>query len=450
MKSSTRYTAIIVDDDDPGEGSPRVRERSGPATTGAFTRIIAVANQKGGVGKTDLTVNLVCQLASSGKRVLLIDMDPQANATTTSWAQRPRSRRPPQTFCSTTTSRSATCCIRDCRENLDVAPASGDLERVPDPTRERHQHAVQAEEEAEGAQGRPEYDFVVIDTPPSLGILTVNTLTAANQVLIPVQTQYFAMEGVVQLLETVQKVKEDINPGLEVLGAVLTLYDRRTLLSKRGRGEGSERLHRRDGLHHRHPGQRQACRGAELPQVDLRVRLRLQRSEGRTGSLPRRYWVASRPRRRPAHPSEEGQQTAASHFAPSVPSGRPGVPFPIPRPGRTTVDSSSRPTSYNDVFFRKRSESRPSSSSPDAGPRGGTGNVRQPFGRRTGCRSAYSRRTRPPRIKSRWLLPQPPPNRGTASIDNRVSSSGARAPGGGLSPARCSHGGGTGESAGSP
>jgi chromosome partitioning protein len=77
-----------------------------------------------------------------------------------------------------------------------------------------------------------EYDYVVIDTPPSLGILTVNTLTAANQVLIPVQTQYFAMEGVVQLLETVRKVKEDINPGLEVLGAVLTLYDRRTLLSR--------------------------------------------------------------------------------------------------------------------------------------------------------------------------------------------------------------------------
>src|SRR5208283_6124795 len=77
-----------------------------------------------------------------------------------------------------------------------------------------------------------EYDYVVIDTPPSLGILTVNTLTAANEVLIPVQTQYFAMEGVVQLLETVHKIKEDINPALTVLGAVLTLYDRRTLLSR--------------------------------------------------------------------------------------------------------------------------------------------------------------------------------------------------------------------------
>jgi chromosome partitioning protein len=81
------------------------------------------------------------------------------------------------------------------------------------------------------------YEYVLIDTPPSLGILTVNSLTASNQVLIPVQAQYFAMEGVVQLLETVHKIREDINPSLEVLGAVLTLYDRRTLLSREVEGK---------------------------------------------------------------------------------------------------------------------------------------------------------------------------------------------------------------------
>ncbi len=214
------------------EKVPHGREPSGTATTGTFTTIIAVANQKGGVGKTDLTVNLACQLAASGKRVLLIDMDPQANATSYLVG--------PETQIDKTTAdllleddvSLEDVLIKGCRENLDVAPASGDLSacqiRLANDINMQFKLKKKLKDLKEGL----EYDYVVIDTPPSLGILTVNTLTAANQVLIPVQTQYFAMEGVVQLLDTVKKVKEDINPGLEVLGAVLTLYDRRTLLAR--------------------------------------------------------------------------------------------------------------------------------------------------------------------------------------------------------------------------
>jgi chromosome partitioning protein len=203
------------------------------STAGGFTRIIAVANQKGGVGKTDLTVNISCQLASAGKKVLLMDMDPQANAT--DYLVSPETQ-----FVKTTADlllddsvSLADILIRDCRENLDVAPADGNLSACQiglanDINMQfKLKKKLKAVKEEEGG-----YDFVVIDTPPSLGLLTVNALTVANQVLIPVQTQYFAMDGVVQLLETVAKLKEDINPGLEILGAVLTLYDRRTLIAK--------------------------------------------------------------------------------------------------------------------------------------------------------------------------------------------------------------------------
>jgi len=197
------------------------------------TKIIAVANQKGGVGKTDLTVNISCQLASLGNRVLLIDMDPQANATTYLVA-------PEIPIVKTTADllleESLTLedvVIRDCRENLDFVPSDVSLSAcqiklandIGMQFKLRRKLKVLTE-------GSPAYDYVLIDTPPSLGLLTVNTLTAASRVIIPVQTQYLAMEGVVQLEETIHKVKEDINPGLNILGAVLTLYDRRTLISR--------------------------------------------------------------------------------------------------------------------------------------------------------------------------------------------------------------------------
>ena len=197
------------------------------------TKIIAVANQKGGVGKTDLTVNICSQLASLGKRVLLIDMDPQANATTYLVS--------PDVPISKTTAdllleeslALEDVVIRNCRENLDVVPSDVTLSACQIKLANDIGMQFKLKRKMKAlVDGSSFYDYVLIDTPPSLGLLTVNTLTAASRVIIPIQTQYLAMEGVVQLEETIQKVKEDINPGLGILGAVLTLYDRRTLISR--------------------------------------------------------------------------------------------------------------------------------------------------------------------------------------------------------------------------
>ena len=202
------------------------------------TKIIAVANQKGGVGKTDLTVNISCQLASLGKRVLLIDMDPQANATVYLV--------PPDTEIVKTTAdllldeelTLEDVVIRNCRENLDIIPSDVSLSACQIKLANDISMQFKLRKKLKTlVEGSSLYDYVLIDTPPSLGLLTVNTLTAATRVIIPIQTHYLAMEGVVQLEETIKKVKEDINPGLGILGAVLTLYDRRTLISKEVEGK---------------------------------------------------------------------------------------------------------------------------------------------------------------------------------------------------------------------
>jgi len=203
------------------------------ATKGDTVRIIAVANQKGGVGKTDLTVNVSCQLASAGKRVLLLDMDPQANATDYLVS--------PDTPIGMTAADLLLddsvgledVMIENCREKLDIIPShsslsSSQIKLVNDVNM---QFKLKRKLKAL-VDGDRHYDFVLIDTPPSLGLLTVNTLTAATEVIIPVQTQYFAMDGVVQLQDTIKRVKEDINPNLKVLGVVLTMYDTRTLISR--------------------------------------------------------------------------------------------------------------------------------------------------------------------------------------------------------------------------
>ena len=197
------------------------------------TKIIAVANQKGGVGKTDLTVNISYQLASLGNRVLLIDMDPQANATTYLVAHDTPILRTTADLLLEESLTLEDVVIKNCRENLDVVPSDVSLSACQIKLANDIGMQFKLKRKLKVlTEGSPVYDYVLIDTPPSLGLLTVNTLTAASQVIIPIQTQYLAMEGVVQLEETIQKVKEDINPGLDILGAVLTLYDRRTLISR--------------------------------------------------------------------------------------------------------------------------------------------------------------------------------------------------------------------------
>ncbi|USN53289.1 MAG: ParA family protein [Candidatus Nomurabacteria bacterium] len=193
-----------------------------------MARIISIVNQKGGVGKTTTAINLGAYLAHYGARVLLIDLDPQANATSGLGIKHRELE-------------------RGVYETLLGAAA---LSEIIQPTAHDRYHIAPATVSLAGANvelvnmdGRegqldraiPEiaeqYDYVLIDNPPSLGMLTINGLTAAREVLIPVQCEYLALEGLSQLLETIQLVKESIQPNVEVLGAVLTMYDSRYKLS---------------------------------------------------------------------------------------------------------------------------------------------------------------------------------------------------------------------------
>ena len=203
-------------------------ESAGAAPPLVLPRVLAVANQKGGVGKTTTAVNLGAALAEAGFRLLVVDLDPQGNATT-GLGLNPRD-----------VSGSIYDVIlndvplEDCVEptsvkNLFVAPATIDLagaeiELVSQMSRElRLKKAIDAV--------RDLYDLVLIDCPPSLGLLTVNGLAAADDVLVPIQCEYYALEGLGQLLRNVALVQSNLNPGLEVRGIVLTMYDARTKLA---------------------------------------------------------------------------------------------------------------------------------------------------------------------------------------------------------------------------
>jgi len=193
-----------------------------------MARIIAIANQKGGVGKTTTAVNLSACLAEKGKRVLLMDVDPQGNSTsgmgidkntikTSSYDIMINGIDPKQAV------------VKTMINTLDMIPANIDLvgaevELVSKIARE--QILKQALKEI-----RKNYDFIFMDCPPSLGLITVNALTAADKILVPIQCEYYALEGLSQLLNTIKLVKTSLNPSLEVEGVVLTMFDGRTNLS---------------------------------------------------------------------------------------------------------------------------------------------------------------------------------------------------------------------------
>ena len=191
-------------------------------------RTIAVSNQKGGVGKTTTAINLAASLAALDRRVLLLDLDPQSNATSGMGFSRSRERRDAYDVLSGTPAADAIC--ETAFPNLWLLPSGRDLvgaeiELVNEPERE---HKLRAALEPV----RDRFDFVLIDCPPSLSLLTVNALSASDSVLIPMQTEYFALEGVSELLETVERVRASFNPALTVEGIVLTMYDERTNLGR--------------------------------------------------------------------------------------------------------------------------------------------------------------------------------------------------------------------------
>jgi len=190
-------------------------------------RVITVTNQKGGVGKTDLAVNLSSLVARTGKRVLLIDLDPQANASY--YLTEDKFSQSTADVLLDGTSLDDVI-VKSCVEGLDIAPASIGLSAAQ--LRLASDVNMQFKLKNVLSAVKNHYDFIFIDTPPSLGPLTINALTASDGILVPVQTHFFPIHGLSNLLKTMEEIKEVINPNLSLYGIVLTMYDRRTRLAK--------------------------------------------------------------------------------------------------------------------------------------------------------------------------------------------------------------------------
>jgi chromosome partitioning protein len=195
----------------------------------SMAKVIAVVNQKGGVGKTTSTINIAHYLASAGKKVLLVDLDPQGNASSGLGVD-----------------------TRSLTKNLYHSMILGESpDGIVFQTKVPNQHLIPSAQDLAGAEIemitmenreyrlkriiqslRPHYDYIFIDSPPSLGLLTINGLTASDAIIIPVQTEYFALEGLSQLLATIELIRENLHPNLKIMGALLTLFDRRNRLAR--------------------------------------------------------------------------------------------------------------------------------------------------------------------------------------------------------------------------
>ena len=201
-----------------------------PAAIGTpILMIIVIANQKGGVGKTTTAINLAAACAAKGKRVLLIDLDPQSNSSLSfiepdrvnggSYEMFTELGEPIEKFVYSTGV-----------ENLNLIPARISLAKLEAKLIGDFDAAFKLRDRLQKI--KDQYDLIIIDTPPTLGLITVNALVAANHVLIPIQSSYFALEGTDDLLETIEKIRSRPNPELNVLGVLVTLFDKRTLLSR--------------------------------------------------------------------------------------------------------------------------------------------------------------------------------------------------------------------------
>jgi len=196
-----------------------------------MTKIVSIINQKGGVGKTTTTINLGCALANSGKKILVIDLDPQGNASTGLGIENNQRQKTIYDFLVNRNDDANEYVQKTNIQNLDIICANVDLSGFETEVADDNERAMFLKHILDPICQKNQYNHILIDCPPSLSLLTIMALVAAHRVIIPLQTEFFALEGVSQLIKTIERVKENLNKSLAIQGVILTMYDRRNKLS---------------------------------------------------------------------------------------------------------------------------------------------------------------------------------------------------------------------------